>query len=396
MPLVNMKEMLQHAHENGYGVGAFDLVNHDFLKGILDAAETCGAPVILSLAESHFDLFDFQLLMPAVELAARKASVPVAIHLDHGGSLQSAVNAINYGCNGVMVDNSHTPLEDNICLTRATVEMAHGCGIAVEGELGYVPGVEGEDAEHHPGDVCYTSVDEAKRFVEETGIDCLAVSIGTVHGRMKGEPKLDYDRLQDINEALNIPLVIHGGSGLSEDQFRQLIANGVAKINYFTALNDEAGAAIRKNLKEVDSNAYTHLFQGVQGAIKQEVERCIQLWGSAGRASEVLAQCTPWLPVEHLIIYNVKGLDEDGVTEMMDKGRDVLSKIPGVREVATATAIKDDAAYRYTWLVQFCHPAVIDSYREHPDHIDFADQIFRPVAGERISIDYQWIDETVD
>jgi fructose-bisphosphate aldolase class II len=395
MPLVNMKDMLCHAHENGYAIGAFDLVNLDFLKGILDAAEECSAPVILSLAESHFHLYDFELLMPAVEMAARKASVPVAIHLDHGGSFQSAVQAINCGCNGVMVDSADVSLEENIQSTRDLVDMARGCGIPVEGELGYVPGVEGEDAERHPGEVRYTTVDEARRFVEETGIDFLAVSIGTVHGRMKGEPKLDYQRLGAINQALGIPLVIHGGSGLSDDQFRALIANGVAKINYYTALNDVAGVTIRENIQADGGVSCTDLLQGVAVAIKQEVARCIRLWGAAGRAVEVLDQCAPWLPVEHLIIYNVTGLEEDGVNEMMDKGRQVLSKIPGVREVATATSVKTDVDYRYSWLVQFCHPAVIDSYREHPDHVAFADQLFRPVAGGRISIDYQWTDEAI-
>jgi fructose-bisphosphate aldolase class II len=392
MPLVNMKEMLLHAYENGYAIGAFDLINLDFLEGILDAAEGCSAPVILSLAESHFEYFDFEQLMPAVEKAARKASVPVAIHLDHGESLQSAVNAINCGCNGIMVDASQAPLEDNIRTTRAVVEMARGCGIPVEGELGYVPGVEGEDAERHPGEVSYTTLNEARQFVEATGIDFLAVSIGTVHGRMQGEPELDFQRLRDINEGLQQPLVIHGGTGLSDDQYRQLIKNGVAKINYFTALADAAGAAIRSNVEATKHNGYTQLTRGVQAAVSQETERCIRLWGSAGRAAEVLAQCSPWLPVEHLIIYNVNGLDDQGVTEMMAKGRHLLSKIPGVREVATATAVKEDAAYRYTWLVQFCHPAVIGSYRDHPDHVAFADQHFRPVAGERISIDYEWVE----
>lgn len=392
MPLVNMRDMLRHAHENAYAVGAFDLINLDFLKGILDAAEECGAPVILSLAESHFNLFDFELLMPGVEMAARRASVPVAIHLDHGESFQSAVRAINCGCNGIMVDASHSPLGDNIQTTRALVDMARGCGISVEGELGYVPGVEGEDAERHPGEVRYTLVDEARRFVEETGVDFLAVSIGTVHGRMKGEPKLDYQRLGAINEALGIPLVIHGGTGLSDDQYRKLLANGVAKINYYTALNDEAGAVMRKHLQADDGAGCSALLRGVAAAVKQEAARCMRLWGAAGRAAEVLARCAPWLPVEHLIIYNVNGLDEDGVKEMMARGRQVLSRIPGVREVASGTAVKTDAAYRYTWLVRFCHPAVIDSYREHPDHLAFADQIFRPVAGERISIDYQWTD----
>ena len=388
MPLVNMKEMLQHAYENGYAVGAFDLASLDFLEGILDAAEHCCSPVILSLAESHFEYFDFELLMPAVEVAARKASVPVAIHLDHGESLQSALDAINRGCNGIMVDTSNAPLADNIQATRAVVKMAHGCGIPVEGELGYVPGIEGEDAVRHPGEVAYTTIKEAREFVDNTEIDFLAVSIGTVHGRMKGQPKLDLDRLQRINEALRIPLVIHGGTGLSDDQFQQLIANGVAKINYDTALADAADAAIQNNAQATESATYTTLSQGVQVAISQESERCMRLWGSAGRAAGVLANCTPWLPVEHLIIYNVKGLDEDKVTEMMAKGQQVLSRIPGVREVITGKAVKTTVDYRYTWLVQFCHPAVIDSYRDHPDHIAFADKLFRPVASNRISIDY--------
>ncbi|HHH13055.1 MAG TPA: fructose-bisphosphate aldolase, partial [Thiolapillus brandeum] len=188
MPLVNMKQMLEHAHANGYAVGAFDLVSLDFLQGILEGAERCRAPVILSLAESHFDYFDFDLAMPAVVAAAERASVPVAIHLDHGASLESAVRGIHLGCNGVMVDASHLPLEENIAATREVVEMARGCGVPVEGELGYVPGVEGEDAERHPGEIAYTSVEDAARYVEESGVDFLAVSIGTVHGRMKGEP----------------------------------------------------------------------------------------------------------------------------------------------------------------------------------------------------------------
>jgi len=151
MALVNMCDMLYHAYRNSYAVGAFDLVSLDFLEGIMTAAERSHSPVILSLAESHFDYFDFELIMPAVEAAARRAHVPVAIHLDHGASLDSAVQGINLGCNGVMVDASHHALSDNMQITRSVVDMAHACGIPVEGELGYVPGVEGEDAERHPG-----------------------------------------------------------------------------------------------------------------------------------------------------------------------------------------------------------------------------------------------------
>jgi fructose-bisphosphate aldolase class II len=390
MPLVHMKDMLGHAHAHGYAVGAFDLVSLDFLQGILDAAERCRAPVILSLAESHFEYFDFALLMPAVEAAARRASVPVAIHLDHGAGLDSAVQAIRLGCNGVMVDASDRPLEDNIRRTREVVAMAHACGVPVEGELGYVPGVEGEDAERHPGEPAYTTPEEAGRYAAETGVDFLAVSIGTVHGRMQGRPRLDFARLEQIDRRLGIPLVIHGGTGLDDEQFRRLIANGAAKINYYTALSDAAAAVIRNNAEA--GGGYTELLRGAQEAIGRETERCIRLWGSAGRADEILAHCAPWQLVEHLIVYNVQGLDQRGVEELMGKGRRVLGAIPGVREVVTGEAVQEGAAYRYTWLVRFCHPAVIDSYRRHPAHVAFAEKRFRPVAGERISIDYRVVE----
>jgi fructose-bisphosphate aldolase class II len=394
MALVNMRDMLYHAYEHGYAVGAFDLVSLEFLEGIMDAAERCRASVILSLAESHSDYFDFELLMPAVEAAARRATVPVAIHLDHGSSLESAVRAIKFGCNAVMVDASHEPFFDNISRTTGVVEMAHACGVPVEGELGYVPGVEGEDAEHHPGEMAYTTVAEAKAYVDRTGVDFLAVSVGTVHGRMKGKPKLDYHRLKQINAALGIPLVIHGGTGLNDDQFRRLIANGVAKINYFTAVADAAGARIRHNFRETPSCGYNRLMKDVSTAISAEAERCMRLWGSAGRAAEVLAQCRAWAPVEHLIVYNVAGISEQDVHTMMAEGRRVLGAIPGVRNVITGKAVKDGAQYRYVWLVRFAHPAVIDSYRAHPEHIAFADNLFRPIASDRVSIDYH-LEESV-
>ena len=224
--------------------------------------------------------------MSAVVRAAQRTSVPVAIHLDHGESFESAVTGINLGCTGVMVDASSHPLPENIKHTKAVVDMAHACGIPVEGELGYVPGVEGEDAERHPGDVVYTTADEAKQYVEATGVDFLAVSIGTVHGRMQGEPKLDFDRLAEINQALKIPLVIHGGTGLSDDQFHQLIDNGVTKINYYTALADAAGRCIQDNVQS-DAKGYTSLVKGIPAAIQKEAERCIELWGSANKANEL-------------------------------------------------------------------------------------------------------------
>lgn len=389
MPLVHMGDMLRHAYDNRYAVGAFDVVSLDFITGVVAAAEEKRAPVIISLAESHFEYFDFELLMAAVVRAAERTSVPVAIHLDHGETMESAVRAVNLGCTGVMVDASSLPLDENIAHTKAVVAMARACGIPVEGELGYVPGVEGEDAERHPGEVVYTTVDEATRYRDESGVDFLAVSIGTVHGRMKGEPKLDFDRLAQINRALGIPLVIHGGTGLSDAQFRQLIDNGVTKINYYTALADAAGARIRDNGQAAGRAGYTTLVGGVPGAVQREAARCIDTWGSSGRADALLAHCRAWRPVEHAILYNTEGLDESGVEDMMAEGRRVLGDIPGVLRVFTGHAVQSDATYRHCWLVRFTDRTVIDSYREHPAHRRFADQRFRPYAGGRVSIDFE-------
>jgi len=388
VPLVNMRDMVQHAYRNGYAVGGFDLVSLDFLEAILSAAEARRSPVILSLAESHFDYYDFRLAMAAAEVAAQRASVPVAIHLDHGASFESAVKAINAGCNGVMVDASHESLESNVAMTLQVVDMAHACGIPVEGELGYVAGVEGEDAERHPGAVVYTSVAEARSYVERTGVDFLAVSIGTVHGRMKGEPVLDVERLRQINETLNLPLVIHGGTGLSDVQFGKLIANGVAKINYYTALADAAGAAMRANMTADSRCGYTGIVKGIQQAIGAEVERCMENWGSAGRADAVLSVAEAWRPVHHVIVFNVKNAGDADAQTMMREGERILSAIPGVRRVVTGTAAQETASYRFTWLIEFAHKKVIASYRDHPDHVSFADNLFRPIAGDRISIDF--------
>ncbi len=388
MPLVNMRDMLQHAYQNGYAVGGFDLVSLDFLEAIMAAGEARRSPLILSLAESHFEYYDFELAMAAAEQAAKRSSIPVAIHLDHGASLESAVKAINLGCNGVMVDASHEAFEGNVAMTKKIVDMSHACGVPVEGELGYVAGVEGEDAEKHPGEVIYTSVEEASAYVEQTGVDLLAVSIGTVHGRMKGEPVLDFERLQQINQALNIPLVIHGGTGLSDEQFKRLIENGVAKINYYTALADAAGKKMRDNVAADDRCGYTGIVNGIQDAMRTEIERCMVNWGSAGQADAVLATAEAWQPVHHVIIYNLDVDDANQTSHMMREGEKVLSQIAGVRRVITANAVQEDAKYKFSWLIEFVHKNVIDNYRDHPDHVAFADKLFRPIAGDRISIDY--------
>lgn len=288
MPLVNLGDMLKHAQQHSYAVGAFGVISLDFAAGVMQAAENFRAPVILNLIESHFEFYDFDLLIPGVLAAARRAQVPVAVNLDHAGTLESAQRGILAGCNGVMVDTSLLPFDENLRLTRQVVEMAHAAGVATEGELGYVP-----EAAAEGGGLAYTLPAEAKAYAERSGIDCLAVSVGTVHGRMQGMPRLDYARLDRISEAVGIPLAIHGGTGLSDEQCKKLIAHGVAKINYFTALAEAAGRIVQANAGR-DRAPYTLLANGVREAVCAETERCIRLWGSSGRAAEVLAQCRPW------------------------------------------------------------------------------------------------------
>ncbi len=392
MPLVDMKDMLSHAYDHNYAVGAFEVISLDFLEGIVQAAEQARAPVILSLAESHFECFDFDLLMPAVEAAARRAQVPVALHFDHGTSLESAIKGINGGCNGVLVDASQEDFIENTRITREVVEMARACGVSVEGELGYIPGVEGEGAEDYPGELAYTSLAEAKAYVERTGVDFLAISIGTVHGHMKGKPRLDYQRLKQINEALKMPLVLHGGSGLSDDQYRRLIAGGITKINYYTGLSDAAGKYLKDSRRQ--DMSYARLKKNIRQIIADEAERCMHLWGAAGRAAEVLTRCRPWAPVEHLLICNAEG-DSQSIGIMMAEARQLLARIPGVRDVFTGEAMQKDARYQYTCVLRFCHPSLVDTYQQHPVYRDFVNKLLRPAAGSCVNIDFKTFEPPV-
>ncbi|MHB1633243.1 MAG: class II fructose-bisphosphate aldolase, partial [Acidithiobacillus sp.] len=332
--------------------------------------------------------YDFELLMSGVEAAARRSSVPVALHLDRGANLEAAVRAIRLGCNGVMVDASQSTFSDNLAHTKTVVEMAHACGVPVEGDLGCIPDATDMNAQGRSATLPYTTVAEAKGFVERTGIDFLVVSIRAEQSCPKGKAKLDIQRLRSINQALGIPLAIHCRTRLDDDQFRRLIVHGVAKINYVTALAEAANAAIRARARSAPGAGYLDLVQGVGAAISAEAERCMRVWGAAGRAAEVLACCRPWAPVEHLVIHNVIGISEQEVTAMMIEGQQTLSTIPGVRSVITGKAMRERAQYRYCWQVRFAAPEVIDSYHGHPDYVAFTNRRFRPVADREISIDY--------
>jgi len=385
MSLVHMKDMIDHAYRHNYAVGAFELVNLELLQGVVAAAERCRAPVILALGESPFESFEFELLVSAAECAAQRASVPVAIHLNHGRDTRSAQRAINGGCNGVMVDASQCDLGKNIRATAEVVAMARACGVPVEGALGYVPRPEADDAQANPEDVVFTAVAEARGFADRTGIDFLAVSLGTVRGRMKAKPKLHWQRLKQLNEALDIPLTIYGGSTLTDSQFGRLVANGVAKINYCMGLADAAFEQMRVSARGNTKGCYTSAMRAVQEAVEQETERCLRLSGAAGRAAEVLEQCRHWVPVEHEVSCEVEGLDDSVIEAVMAEGGRVLSTIPGVREIRSGKALRDDDLCRYSWLVRFCHSAAIDNYREHPAFVEYAGRRFGP--GRRAEVE---------
>jgi fructose-bisphosphate aldolase, class II len=251
MPLVSMKDVLKESIAKKYAVGAFDTMDHAFTEAILCAAESKGVPIILMTVEALFEMPNYKLFFKYMVNRCEASSIPVALHLDHGATFAGVMKSIHAGCTSVMLDGSSLPFEENIALTKKVVEVAHLCGVSVEGEIGHVAGHEGNMLEGNVADAtAYTKVEEAVRFTSETGVDALAVAIGTVHGVYKGTPKLDYERLHEIRQAISVPLVMHGGSGLSPDAFKQAIASGINKVNFFTGMSLGATQAAKNIIEE--------------------------------------------------------------------------------------------------------------------------------------------------
>jgi fructose-bisphosphate aldolase class II len=386
MPLVDMRDMLNHAYHNNYAIGGFGLTSLDFLEAIITAAESCRSPVILNVSESLSEHYDFEFIMPAVEHAAQIAKVPIAIHFDHGKKYESIVRAINLGCNSVMIDASSEAFPNNIAQTSLVANMAHACGLTVEGALGYVGGTEGENAVNHLGECVNTSAEEASAYVKRTGVDCLAVSIGTVHGRHRNRAKLDFKRLKRINDMLRLPLVLHGGSGLTEEHYHKLILNGIAKINCYTTLSDIAAGVICSNVKTRASKGYLETMHGIKNSLVEQINRYMHLWGSAGRAAEVLIQCRPWRTIEHVIIYNIENHSAQQIGAMLARGRDTLSTIPGVRHVFSGWATSESTRCSLCWLVRLAHANVIESYLSHPEYITLTNELSSQMEHEKISV----------
>lgn len=283
MPLVTTKEMLLRAQAGHYAVGAFNVENMEMVMAVVQAAEESRAPVIMQTTPSTVKYAGLDYYLAMAKAAAERATVPVAMHLDHGDSFELAMQALRTGYTSIMIDGSHDSFEDNIALTRRVTDACAPSGVPVEAELGKVGGKE-DDLEGGDGNP-FTDPQQAKEFVERTGVDSLAVAIGTAHGLYKGVPKLDFDRLSAIRELVSIPLVLHGASGVPDEAVRESIRRGICKVNFATELRIAFSDGVKKYLADdpdaFDPKKYCKVGRaGVVALVKEKIALC----GSSGQS----------------------------------------------------------------------------------------------------------------
>ena len=283
--LVTTKEMFEKSRKKGYAIVAPDYWDSNSCKTYVETAERLGVPVILSFAQAHQDMLSLEEAYTLGKFYGEKASVPVAVHLDHGQDFETVKKAVDMGFTSVMIDASAQPYEVNVARTKEVCDYAHAHGVVVEAELGHVGSgdvITSENMEAlHDDKSIYTDVETAKRFVEETGVDSLAVSIGTSHGLYKGIPVIDFDRLHELRKEVPVPLVLHGGSGSGDDNLERCATEGISKINVFT---DFTVAAIDASKKEDYVNWY-RLLKNANEAISNKLEFYFRLFHT-GKADE--------------------------------------------------------------------------------------------------------------
>ena len=277
--LVNLREILALAEEKKCAVGAFNTPNLECLNAVIDAAEKLNVPVIISHAELHEGVSPLSKIGPVLVQAAKAAAVPVCVHLDHCETLDYMAQALEIGFTGVMYDGSALPYEENLANTKKAVAMAKNYNCGVEAELGALASREG-GAANASGPV-YTDPDEAVAFCKETGIDALAPSFGTAHGIYKQKPVLDLDRVKIISEKTGLPLVMHGGSGVSPEDYRTGIRNGLRKINYYSYMSKAGTSAVRELLEKEDVTFFHDLALAAQKAMQADAEKAMRVF--AGR-----------------------------------------------------------------------------------------------------------------
>lgn len=283
MALVTSKELMLDAQRNRYAIGAFNIENMEMAQAVIAAAEELRSPVILQTTPGTLKYAPPEMYYANVAAAAKAATVPVAMHLDHGSSFDLAMRCFRAGYTSIMIDGSQKDFEENIALSKSVVEACHAGGIPVEAELGKVGGKE-DDLDGGAGNG-YTVPEEAAEFVARTGVDFLAVAIGTAHGVYKGIPKLDVERVSRIAELVGIPLVLHGTSGVPDDTVRECIARGMCKVNYATDLRIAFTEGVKEYLQK-DPKVYDPKKYGAAGRekVKQYVMQKIKVCGSDGKA----------------------------------------------------------------------------------------------------------------
>lgn len=288
MPFINGKEMLQHAYQNKYGVGAFSAHNAETILGILEAAEEEQAPIMIQVGQKVIQTLGMESMKSLIDIYEKQFTVPVSIHLDHSRSFDQTMDAVQLGFQSVMFDGSARSFEENSKITRVVVQVANALNIGSEGEIGKIGGTE-DDISVDEKDALITTTDEAVAFVEATGVDYLAVSIGTAHGLYKQTPNLRFERLDEISQAVKRPIVLHGGSDVPNEQVQKAIQLGVAKINVDTELRQAFTNGVKETLEQNPDEIVlaNSLGQGKE-YLKKKVQEKIRVFGSHGKADDLL------------------------------------------------------------------------------------------------------------
>lgn len=282
--LVNMKDLLADAQKRNYAVGSFSVANMEMVLGVIKAAEETSSPIILQIAEVRLNHSPLALIGPLMVAAAEEATIPVAVHLDHGKTPCCIEQALDIGFTSVMFDGSHLPVEDNIEITKGIVEIAKEYGAAVEAEIGCVGG--SEDGSEDIAINC-TSPEQAKRFAEETGVDALAIAIGNAHGNYKETPHLRFDILEKVHSLVSVPLVLHGGTGISPDDFIRCHQNGIKKINIATATFDSVERSVRESYESGKISGYYDLHEAEIDGAYQNAKKHMEIFYSVGKAEDI-------------------------------------------------------------------------------------------------------------
>ena len=277
--LVTLQQIINRAEEGNYCIPAFNVYNTESIMGIIEAAEERKAPVILQLYPRLVNQEVGFYIAPAVVAAAQRASVPVCLHLDHASGKEEVYKSLRWGFTGIMQDGSALPYDENVALTRSAVEMCNTIGVGVEGELGHVGSVNDAAMDD------FTDPDEAARFVKETGVCCLAVLVGNAHGHYKKPPKLDIERIRQIREAAGVPLVLHGGSGIPDEQVKEAIRAGIRKMNIGTDVCCAFAEGTKRTIEDPNRHLAIDVFMKVAiQAVRELALSKIDLTGAAGKA----------------------------------------------------------------------------------------------------------------